>query len=502
MPLPPDAPPAGAPSVYIASRSRFTVLLLFALGSACNAFAWICFSPIFSQTQSAFLTSAAGVNALSACFLFVYAPASVLTAYVVERWGLRAAIVLGALLNAVCGWLRFAACYLPGGGFWLLLIGQLAGAVAQPFFTNLPTRLAAEWFPRGERDGATVASSMANPVGNALGSVVPALVVFAAGDISSLLLGQAVMFSAVAALAYLVVPTAPPSPPSASAARRWRERAEDSCGEKDGSGFAAQLLEDCRGGSGSSSEAGAVSDAVDGTGAASPRSAPTGSTRNDRAAAALRAMVRDCRALLTNANFLRLMLGFGTGLGIFNALLTLLAQWVAPCGISNDTAGEAGGALLGAGLVAAGVAGVVLERSRAYVPTLRALIVAAVCATIFALASIGPGRDVMLLAAFACLGATLIPLLPVALENAAECSYPVAEDTSSALLMTVGQLVGIVLIYGLPPLLALSPDCSSVATPAAALLLACMLLAAGAIASFSADYRRQAAEREGEGGGE
>lgn len=55
--------------------------------------------------------------------------------------------------------------------FALLLAGQCVAAVAQPFFTNLATRVAGQWFPRNERDTATVIGSMLNPIGNAIGQV-------------------------------------------------------------------------------------------------------------------------------------------------------------------------------------------------------------------------------------------------------------------------------------------------------------------------------------------
>jgi hypothetical protein len=52
-----------------------------------------------------------------------------------------------------------------------VLVGQLLGGLAQPFFTNSPAKLAGEWFPTSERNLATTIASMCNPLGIALGQV-------------------------------------------------------------------------------------------------------------------------------------------------------------------------------------------------------------------------------------------------------------------------------------------------------------------------------------------
>jgi zinc transporter ZupT len=65
-------------------------------------------------------------------------------------------------------------------------------------------------------------------------------------------------------------------------------------------------------------------------------------------------------------------------------------------------------------------------------------------AMVFMLASLHPGHDAQVVAAFGLLGFFLIPLLPVNLESAAEATYPVPEDNSAAVVLSVGQVFGIV----------------------------------------------------------
>jgi hypothetical protein len=212
---------------------------------------------------------------------------------------------------------------------------------------------------------------------------------------------------------------------------------------------------------------------------------------------AARAVARDYGALLKNRNFCFLVAGFGVGLGLFNALLTLLAQVLANCGYDADTAGNAGAALLGAGLVSAGVAGAVLEATRAHVTVLRVLIGTAIAAIALFLAALRRGAPGLVLGASALMGAVIIPLLPVSLENAAECSFPVPEEVSSGLLIVVGNYIGIVLIFAMTYSIG-AANCSSIVTPLAGVILGTMCASAFALFLFKKDYKRQLQEVRGE----
>lgn len=88
------------------------------------------------------------------------------------------------------------------------------------------------------------------------------------------------------------------------------------------------------------------------------------------------------RGLLRDRNFLILLFGFSVGLGVFNALLTLIAQLVQPCGYDSSDAGLFGGVLIGAGLLGAAIAGPVRRGARVSACAcvcLRVLVCAGVC---------------------------------------------------------------------------------------------------------------------------
>ena len=61
--------------------------------------------------------------------------------------------------------------------------------------------------------------------------------------------------------------------------------------------------------------------------------------------------------LLQTRDFLLLLCGFGMGLGLFNAIITVIAQLINPCGYTSTQAGELSALIIGCGLGGAAVAG-------------------------------------------------------------------------------------------------------------------------------------------------
>jgi FLVCR family MFS transporter 7 len=485
------APPSSSHTVV---RRRWLVLFAFCLSSAMSAFLWICFAPVAFFTQAFFGgVSVTAVNTLSLTFLFLFFPGAALSIYVAERYGMRTLLFVGAAGNMLGAWVRYAGAQLalsnPSGGFALVVVGQCIAALVQPIYIDAPARIAGDWFAAHELGLATTLASMANPVGNALGSALPPIFVGSPDDLPSLLLWQAVACTVILLVSVPCIrEDAPPEPPSAAAATKLLRRQEQ----------LAALDDDAtaKGGAG-----GAAATTASSAAAPHNQSSPA---HAHSARQALAAVTADMRSLLANRNFLVLAWGFGIGLGVFNALLTLIAQILAPCGYDADAAGFAGGALLAAGLIGAGIAGAVLDKTGKYVPMLKTLIAGTVLAVLFMLGSLQPGNPDVAIAAFGVLGLLLIPLLPVSLENAAECTFPVPADTSASFLLGIGQLVGIVAIFALDPLIALpaTQRCDTVATPSGGLLLALMVVAGALLLfGFKKDYRRQGSQREGEGEG-
>ena len=120
---------------------------------------------------------------LPSSYLALFLPASLFFSWLLSSYGMRATILAGASSQCLGSWLRVIACGVlsspssqtpPSFLFGLLVVGQGFCGVAQPVFTNLPARLATTWYSAKMRPLATTVATLSNPIGNALGSALPA----------------------------------------------------------------------------------------------------------------------------------------------------------------------------------------------------------------------------------------------------------------------------------------------------------------------------------------
>ena len=193
LPTAESVPPPQAKLSLQRYSSRFHMLAIFSFLSLLNAFFWIAFAPIEPLVSRYYGVSATEINLLSALFMVLYAPGSLLASYLMQGHGLRLSLVSGAALQCLGGWLRYlgtagdnAGSRLldDNAGWYVLLLGQAFAGLAQPVFTNAPAKLAGDWFPSSERELATVVGALSNVVGNAVGQVVPSVMV-TCGDSAS-----------------------------------------------------------------------------------------------------------------------------------------------------------------------------------------------------------------------------------------------------------------------------------------------------------------------------
>jgi hypothetical protein len=154
----------------------------------------------------------------------------------------------------------------------------------------------------------------------------------------------------------------------------------------------------------------------------------------------------------------------------------------------------------------AGGAGAPTEKAgRAYLILQRTLSVACLCSMLMMLAATRPDAPGLLLLSWALFGAAQGPVGPVALEQAAWMTWPVAADSSSAALFIISNLVSFAQTQVMQALLnsKASRECNRAVTPTAAFLAVQMLT--GCLAAFSLSPRAAAMDRaEGaalEGGG-
>ena len=223
------SPPGGG--TFIVYKRRWTVLATFCLLNLANALTWVTYSPISDLSEQYFSASTTQINTLAVVFLVVFPFGAVVEVVLMKRYGLSRTLLVGAVLTAMGALLRYIvaalheASPLPSSVLYgVTLLGQLLAAIAQPLFVNVPAHLSSSWFPTHERDLSTTLGAMFSPIGNAVGQLLPVLLVSQSGGpgtpvsgMPALTLAEFVICAASAALSHWLVTDAPPTPPSASA---------------------------------------------------------------------------------------------------------------------------------------------------------------------------------------------------------------------------------------------------------------------------------------------
>src|SRR5512135_1716609 len=140
---------------------RWVILLVFMLATAFNQLLWITFAPITGQAAAYYGVSDLSIGLLSLSFLVAYLVVSIPASWLIDTYGFRLAVAIGAGLTGVFGLVRGLA----GSNYTLVLIAQIGIAIGQPFILNALTKVAARWFPLQERATASGLGSLALYVG-------------------------------------------------------------------------------------------------------------------------------------------------------------------------------------------------------------------------------------------------------------------------------------------------------------------------------------------------
>jgi len=368
---------------------RWVVLLAFMAAVIANQFLWITFAPITGAAAAYYAVSDLSIGLLSMSFMIVYIVVSIPASWVIDTYGLRLGVGIGAGLTAVFGLLRGLAA----PSYTLVLLAQIGIAIGQPFILNAVTKVAARWFPVSERATAAGLGSLAMYLGIAAGMALTPIME-ARFAIPGTLLAYGVFAAIAGALFFLLAREYPPTPPC-----------------------------------------------------------PPGQDE--------RSLVFDgLRATLRKRDFALLMAVFFVGLGVFNSVTTWIAEILQPRGFGSTQAGLAGGLMIVGGIAGALALPAASDHYRRRVP----FMVLALAGATLGLAGVTYAASYWLLLASAfVLGFFLLAAGPIGFQYGAEVAYPAPEGTSNGLLLLMGQISGIVFIFGMDGLK--DPASGSMATP-------------------------------------
>jgi len=354
---------------------RWIMLLAFMFVVTINQLLWITFAPITGSAGSYYGVSDLSIGLLSMIFMIVYVVISIPASWVIDTYGVRFAVGIGAVLTGIFGMLRG----LLAADYTWVFISQIGIAIGQPFILNAITNLAARWFPIQERATAAGLGTLAMYLGIFLGLALTPYLTIQSG-IGGMLFIYGIVSVLAAVVFFSFAKERPPTPPC----------------HPDQEG---------------------------------------------------RSLVFDgLKQILRKRDYVFLMLIFFVGLGIFNGVTTWIEDIIRPRGFSITQAGITGGLMIVGGIIGAVVFPALSDRYRKRTP----FIFLALAGAILGLVGITYATSFWLLLTSAIvLGLFLLSAGPIGFQYGAEVAYPAPEGTSNGLLLLMGQISGIIFIFGM-----------------------------------------------------
>jgi MFS family permease len=195
---------------------RWVVLGAFMFINLTIQILWICYAPISGPAAQYYHVSDLGIGLLAMVFMVVYIPAAIPASWVIDRFGLRKGVGLGAALLGIFGLLRgvFAEDY------QMVFFCTLGIALAQPLLLNSYTTVAAKWFPLKERATASGLAMASNYIGTTIGLMLTPHLFNRLGIISTMRAYG--LLTALSSLVFLALAREKPPTPSSPAGQEQR----------------------------------------------------------------------------------------------------------------------------------------------------------------------------------------------------------------------------------------------------------------------------------------
>ena len=154
-------------------KYRWIVLGGYMFIVAVNQLLWITFAPITVDAAKYYSVTDLQIGILSMCFMIVYVVVSIPASLVIDTYGIRIGVGIGAVFTGVFGLLRGLATT----NYNFLLLSQIGIAIGQPFLLNAITKLAARWFLIEERATASGLGTLAMYLGILVGMLLTPFIV-------------------------------------------------------------------------------------------------------------------------------------------------------------------------------------------------------------------------------------------------------------------------------------------------------------------------------------
>lgn len=187
---------------------RWIVLGAFMFINLTIQILWISYAPITGPAGEFYGVNDLRIGFLAMTFMIAFIPLSIPVSWMIDTFGFRAAVSIGAILMGIFGLVRG----MVGDNYTLVLVSTIGIAVAQPFLLNAWTTVPAKWFAPEERATAVGLVTLANLIGTALGMVLtPILLEQMPIPTIQLIYGGVTALSSI--LFVLLARETPPTPP-------------------------------------------------------------------------------------------------------------------------------------------------------------------------------------------------------------------------------------------------------------------------------------------------
>ncbi|CAB4068041.1 FLVCR [Lepeophtheirus salmonis] len=320
-----------------------------------------------------------------------YIPLIFPASWILQKKGLRKSILLGSLGTCLGSWIKVLATH--PSSFNLLFSGQTIVAISQIFILGIPAQLAATWFPADQVSSACAIGVFGNQLGVALGFVLPASFIRSSvgsnfvttqNDLFAMFMAVAIITTVLLIIIIFAFSDKPLNPPSPA-----QKAAVETLAEED--------------------------------------------------------YLSSIKRLITNKNYILLLITYGLNVGVFYAVSTILNSVVVLYYKDAEVdAGRIGLVIVLCGMVGSMVCGIILDKTHAYKATTFAVyILTAMGMTIFTF-TVNLGHIEIVYFTAGVLGFFMTGYLPIGFEFAAEITYPESEGTSSGLLNASAQIFGII----------------------------------------------------------
>jgi MFS family permease len=344
---------------------RWVVLTVFMLINLTMQTLWITYAPITGPAATFYGVGDLQIGLLSMTFMIAFIPLSIPVSWVIDTYGFRLAVSIGAVLMGVFGVVRGLA----GENYGLVLWSTVGIAIAQPFLLNAWTTIPAKWFAIEERATAVGLITLANLIGTALGLVLTPILTGSMSIPSVQLIYGGV--SAVFAVLFLLLAREKPATPPCAPGQEVR----------------SLMLDGLK------------------------------------------------HALTVRPFWFGLAISF-IGLGIFNGVTTWVEAMIRPRGFTPDDAGTLGALMIVGGVIGAVVIPALSDKQQM---RQRYLYVAFIGAMPGMLGLTFATSAWLLFTSAFVMGFFLVSAMPIAMQYAAEITYPTPEGTSNGLMQLTGQ---------------------------------------------------------------